>query len=158
MVVQNEAYGASTGLTSKSRWSLVQRLLRIIFKEISKVRRKPSYITAKNAKTASADYLWACLQAHRIMAEYLEKGFVNHASIAPVLTTHMLTIVAFKEDLKKSADLVDKVKQHAENAIKDMQELVVKANNAATAAKEAIKRVESKLPKKKQKRGEEAEE
>jgi hypothetical protein len=152
MVTQNESYGASTGLTMKSRWNLVQRLLRIVFKEIAKVRRKAAYITAKNAKRASAEYMWSTFQAHRIMAEYLEKGLVNHPSIAPVLTTHMLTIVAFKEDLKKSAETVAKIQSSSDKAIKDVQDVANKANNTAIAAKEAVKRIESKLPaKKKQK-------
>jgi hypothetical protein len=153
MVTQNESYGASTGLTVKSRWLLVQRLLRIVFKELAKVRRRAANITAKKAKNASAEYLWSCFQAHRIMAEYLEKGFVNHPSIAPVLTTHMLTIVAFKEDLKKSSDSLAKMQQNAEKAIKDVQEVASKANTTALAAKEAVKRVESRLLAKKKQKG-----
>jgi hypothetical protein len=153
MVTQNESYGASTGLTVKSRWLLVQRLLRIVFKELAKVRRKAANITAKNSKNASAEYIWACFQAHRIMAEYVEKGFTNHPSIAPVLTTHMLTIVAFKEDLKKSSDVLAKMQQTADKALKDVQEVASKANTAALAAKEAVKRVESRLPAKKKQKG-----
>jgi hypothetical protein len=153
MVTQHEAYGASTGLTAKARWSLVQRLLRIFFKDIAKVRRKAAYITAQNAKHASAEYFWSCFQAHRIMAEYLEKGFLNHPSIAPVLTTHMLTIVAFKEDVKKSAEAVQKIQSSTEKALKDVQEVATKANNVAIATKEAVKRVESRLPPKKKQKG-----
>jgi hypothetical protein len=87
------------------------------------------------------------------MAEYLEKGFLNHASIAPVLTTHMLTIVAFKEDFKKAHDALQKIQQSTEKALKDVQEVANKANNAATSTKEAIKKVESRLPPRKKQKG-----
>jgi hypothetical protein len=56
MVTQHETYGASTGLTIKARWSLVHHLLRILFKDIVKVRRKAVYIMAKNTKHTSAEY------------------------------------------------------------------------------------------------------
>jgi membrane carboxypeptidase/penicillin-binding protein PbpC len=152
MVDQYNTYGASTGLTPQSRWSLVERLVRIVFQEIAKVRRKPAYITARNAKNESAEYLWACLQAHRVQQEFIEKKFVNHPAIAPLLTSHMLTIVSFKEDAKKNTDLLQKLQTNVEKQLKAVQELANKANTAAITAKEKATKALSAGPAKKKKK------
>jgi hypothetical protein len=155
MCDQCNIYGASTGLTLQARWSLVQRLVRIVFHEIAKVRRKPAYIPAREAKHESAEYMWACLQAHRVMNEFLEKKFVNHPSIAPILTSHMLSIVSFKEDVKKGVDALLKLQSSVDKQLKLVQDLATKANSTANLAKDKATQALSKAPpKKKGKAGE----
>jgi hypothetical protein len=45
----------------------------------------------KKAKTdmIGGAYLWASLQAHRVMSEYLAADFRHHPSVAPVITIHL---------------------------------------------------------------------
>jgi hypothetical protein len=154
MCDQCNIYGASTGLTLQARWSLVQRLVRIVLQEIAKVRRKPAYIPARAAKHESAEYMWACLQAHRVMTEFLDKKFVNHPAIAPVLTSHMLTIVSFKEDVKQGADSLQKLQSHVDKQLKLMQEVTSKASTAANVAKDKAAQALSRSPNKKKRQGE----
>jgi hypothetical protein len=149
MCDQFNTYGASTGLTKESRWELVQRLVRIVFQEIAKVRRKPAYITARQAKNESSKYMWACLQAHRVMAEFVEKKFVNHPAIAPVLTSHMLTIVSFKEDVKRGTDALNKLQANFDKQLKALQDVATKANSTAQLAKEKATQAMSRAPAKK---------
>ena len=74
---QYSAYGASTELTSKDRWGLVQKLVRIIFNRISRVRRNVEEIPAADAMARHLDFMWACLQAHLIMRDFTEVGFLG---------------------------------------------------------------------------------
>jgi hypothetical protein len=156
MCDQCNIYGASTGLTLQARWALVQRLVRIIFQEIAKVRRKAAYIPARDAKHESAEYMWACLQAHRVMNEFLEKKFVNHPAIAPVLTSHMLSIVSFKEDVKKSADVLQKLQSSVDKQLTGVQDLATKPNATANTAKDKAIQALSKSPPKKKGKADEA--
>jgi hypothetical protein len=158
MCDQCNIYGASTGLTLPARWALVQRLVRIVFQEIAKVRRKPAYIPARAAKNESAEYMWACLQAHRVMSEFLEKKFVNHPAIAPILTSHMLSIVSFKEDVKHGADALLKLQSNVDKQLKAMQDLTTNANASANIAKEKATQALSKAPPKKKSKPGDAEE
>jgi hypothetical protein len=153
MVDLYNTYGASTGLVSGSRWDLVQRLTRVVWHELAKVRRKPAYITARNAKSESAEYLWACLQSHRIQQEFLEKKFVNHPAVAPILTSHMLTIVGYKEDIKKSNEALTKMQANLDKQLKTIHDLATKANTTATVAKEKALKALSSAPAKKKKKG-----
>jgi hypothetical protein len=160
MLKQYESYGASTGLKPAARWSLVQKLVRIVWADISKVRRRVSSITVKNAKSSSAEYVWACFQAHRVMTEYVEKGFAHHPSIAPILTGYLLKIVAFKEDLSKSADALAKMQSNLDKSVKTIQDSVARATADAKSAREKATQALSKMPgkNKKAKRGEDDDE
>jgi hypothetical protein len=151
---QYEAYGASTGLKPAIRWALVQKLVRIVWADIAKVRRRASSITIRHAKSSSPEYMWSCFQAHRVMTDYLEKGFAHHPSIAPVLTGYLLKIVAFKEDLSKSADALQKMQSSLDKTVKSIQDSVAKATADAKVAREKATQALSKIPStKKTKRG-----
>jgi hypothetical protein len=143
---QYDSYGASTGLKPAVRWALVQKLVRIVWSDIAKVRRRASSITLRNAKSSSAEYMWSCFQAHRIMTEYVEKGFSHHPSIAPVLTGYLLKIVAFKEDLTKSSDAMTKMQSTLDKTVKSIQDSVAKALSDARIAKEKATQALSKSP------------
>jgi hypothetical protein len=149
---QYEAYGASTGLKPAVRWGLVQKLVRIVWSDIAKVRRRASSITLRNAKSSSPEYMWSCFQAHRVMAEYMEKGFSHHPSIAPILTGYLLKIVAFREDLAKSAEALQKMQAHMDKTVKSMQDSIAKAAADAKVAREKATQALSKSPKKKARR------
>jgi hypothetical protein len=146
MLKQYESYGASTGLKPTARWALVMKLVRIVWSDISKVRRRVASITVRQAKSSSADYIWACFQAHRVMSEYIEKGFAHHPSIAPILTGYLLKIVAFKEDLVKSADALTKMQSSLDKSVKTIQDSVSRATADAKAAREKATQALSKSP------------
>jgi hypothetical protein len=89
------------------------------------------------------------------MNEFLEKKFVNHPAIAPVLTSHMLSIVSFKEDVKKGGDALQKLQSNVDKQLKLVQDLATKANSTANVAKDkAIQALSRAPPKKRGKAGE----
>jgi hypothetical protein len=157
---QYEAYGASTGLKPAIRWGLVQKLVRIVWSDIAKVRRRASSITLRNAKSSSPEYMWSCFQAHRVMADYMEKGFSHHPSIAPILTGYLLKIVAFKEDLSKSSEVLQKMQANFDKSIKTIQDAMAKVATDAKVAREKATQALSKSPgaKKKAKKNDEDDE
>jgi hypothetical protein len=56
-------------------------------------------------KSQCATYLWALIQSHRIMKEFLESRFRNHGAIAPVIVLHIfktrVTRVALMSTIKR---------------------------------------------------------
>jgi hypothetical protein len=42
-----------------------------------------------NAATKCATIMWAIIQAHRVMKDFLDMRFRNHPSIAPVIILHV---------------------------------------------------------------------
>jgi hypothetical protein len=71
----------------------------------------------------------------------------------------MLTIVSFKEDVKKGADALLKLQSNVNKQLKLMQEVATKANTAASAAKDRATQPLSRSPtKKKGKKGDDDEE
>ena len=67
----------------------------------------------------------------------------------------MLSIVSFKEDVKKGADALQKLQSNVDKQLKLMQDLATKANSTANIAKDKATQALSKAPpKKKGKAGE----
>ena len=62
------------------------------------------------------------------MAEFIRDDFHNHPSIAPMLTGHLLEIVAYREQ-------VDKVRADVTAQVTSLQQDVNKAKATAEAAK-----------------------
>ena len=52
-------------------------------------------------------YLWAVLQAHKLMASYIERGFRDHASIFPVINYHLFNTAVTKASLTKQSKACD---------------------------------------------------
>jgi hypothetical protein len=96
----------SSDTTEEEAWELLSALLKRIFEEFRKVRASAANAARdKNAITRCATYLWASIQAHRVMKEMLDSRFRNHVSIAPVIILHVfktrITKVAHNAALKR---------------------------------------------------------
>jgi hypothetical protein len=107
--------GASSTLLAARKWEVVTKLIRILFNAVKKVRSGPAMASIKTvtAPRVAARILWATLQAHRVLDEFVAKGFRLHPDISPVLTSHLLEICAFRED-------IDKLRNAQETALKRM--------------------------------------
>jgi hypothetical protein len=98
-------------------WILVCSIVRRVFDDIAVHRGRASFVDYRNNEKGhiATQYVWASLQAQRIMAEYTTHEFRHHPSIAPIINYHLYThrvpwthfIKLKKEvaDVKATADL-----------------------------------------------------
>ncbi len=76
--------------TDEEAWELVSACIKKIFEELRRVRASAANATSEvNATNKCATYLWALIQSHRIMKDFLDMRFRNHPSIAPVIILHV---------------------------------------------------------------------
>ena len=136
MMDQYHGYGIGSGIADVDKWELVCLLIRIIFRNLRQVRQQAQHIKLKDAKTPrhAVQFVWAAIQAHQVAAQYLDKDFSLHPSISPVLTSHLLDVCAFKEEVTKlEKGLLGKV-EAVRNLAKDAVALAKAAQTAADKA------------------------
>jgi hypothetical protein len=96
----------SSDSMEEEAWELLSALIKRVFEEFRKVRASAANAARdKNAVTRCLTYLWASIQAHRVMKDMLDARFRNHVSIAPVIILHVfktrITKVAHTAALKR---------------------------------------------------------
>jgi hypothetical protein len=71
----------------KEAWPLVSSIVRRMFDDIAVDRCLASFVDFKNElkEQAATEYLWASLDAHRVMTEYTTHEFRHHPSIALII-------------------------------------------------------------------------
>ena len=82
------AYGTSATASGEEEcWKLIMTMVRTMLRALRKER-----VIAESAQSMSdvtqrvGLYLWASLQAHRVMKEYLNAEFKNHPEVSPSVT------------------------------------------------------------------------
>jgi hypothetical protein len=93
---------------------------------ISKVRKDPEM---------AGRVLWAVLQSHWLMIEFKKMDFCLHTSIAPVLTMHLLTICAFRDNLDSFKKIIEKELNAARLMAKETKTVVDRALTSSGAKK-----------------------
>jgi hypothetical protein len=121
------------GTSAAEAWHLVSGVVRRFFGDLYAVRGRAKFLPMKKAKTdmIGGAFLWASLQAHRVMSEYLAADFRHHPSVAPVITIHLYSHrvpVSIYESRSRKVDA----------ELKRIGESVKTAN---TTAGEALKKV-----------------
>ena len=112
-------------------WRLTSHAVRTVFRDLAEVRSVAKRLGGVLTPVQKASYyVWATLQAHRIMDEYLARDFKNHPSIAPMLNQHLfecrvpLTVFQslqrehsqLKTQLAEVRAVADRARQAAESA------------------------------------------
>jgi hypothetical protein len=92
--------------TEEEAWELVSGCIKKIFEDLRRVRATAANATSEiNPSSKCATYLWALIQSHRIMKEYIDARFRNHPSIAPVIILHVfktrVTQVSHNNNVKR---------------------------------------------------------
>jgi hypothetical protein len=87
-------------------WEVVGVCIRTMFEVIRVPRAQAANATMDgDPKSQCATYLWALIQSHRIMKEFLEARCRNHGAIAPVIVLHIfktrVTRVALSSTVKR---------------------------------------------------------
>jgi len=92
--------------TEEEAWEVVGACVRKMF-EVLRVPRAQAANATMDPDPVSqcATYLWALVQSHKIMREFLEARFRNHGAIAPVIVLHIfktrVTRVAVASSIKR---------------------------------------------------------
>jgi hypothetical protein len=92
--------------TEDEAWELVSGCIKKIFEDLRRVRASAANATSEtNPSTKCSIYLWALIQSHRVMKDYIDARFRNHPSIAPVIILHVfktrVTRVAHSNHVKR---------------------------------------------------------
>jgi hypothetical protein len=92
--------------TEEEAWEVVSACIKKMFEVIRVPRAQAVNATMDpNPKSQCATYLWALIQSHKIMREFVEARFHNHGTIAPVIVLHIfktrVTRVALQSHIKR---------------------------------------------------------
>lgn len=99
-------------------WDVVGACIRKVF-EILRVPRAQASIATMDGdlKSQCATYLWALIQSHKVMKEFIDARFRNHGAIAPVIVIHIfktrvtrVTMAASVKRLEGRLAALEKVK------------------------------------------------
>jgi hypothetical protein len=76
--------------TEEEAWEVVGVCIQKMFKVLRVPRAQAANATMDpDAKSQCATYLWALVQSHRIMKDFLDSRFCNHGAIALVIVLHI---------------------------------------------------------------------
>jgi hypothetical protein len=75
--------------TEDVAWDLVSSCIKRVFEDLRHVRATAAIASSDSPISRCTMYLWALIQSHRVMKEYLDSRFRNHPSIAPVIVLHV---------------------------------------------------------------------
>jgi hypothetical protein len=76
--------------TEDEAWELVSACIKKVFEELRRVWASAANATSDiDATSRCATYMWALIQSHHVMKDYLDMRFCNHPSIAPVIILHV---------------------------------------------------------------------
>jgi hypothetical protein len=100
--------------TEDEAWDLVSACIKKVFEELRRVRAGAANATTEVlASSKCATILWALIQSHRVMKDFLDSRFRNHPSIAPVIVLHVfktrVTRVAHANSYKRLEGRVAKL-------------------------------------------------
>ncbi len=76
--------------TEDEAWEVVGACVKKVFEMLRVPRAQASNATMdRSLSSQCATYLWALVQAHKVMKEFVEARFRNHGAIAPVIVLHI---------------------------------------------------------------------
>jgi hypothetical protein len=124
-----ELTGSEMQTDDAEAWTLTCSVVKKMFDDIAALRTVAKYTNSKDhtpAKVASI-FLWATLNAHRIMDEYLDERFRHHRSIAPIINFHLYQfrvpwsafdkkVTAVQEEATKAFRLATEAKRVADRS------------------------------------------
>lgn len=99
-------------------WDVVGACIRKVFEILRVPRAQASNATMDgDLKSQCATYLWALIQSHKVMKEFIDARFRNHGAIAPVIVIHIfktrvtrVTMAASVKRLEGRLAALEKVK------------------------------------------------
>jgi hypothetical protein len=101
--------------TSKA-WILVGRCVAAVFEAMRPFRDRVKLLQDPTTLENKAAYLWAVLQCHRVMQEFILVKFRGHPAIVKEMTLFMLIERVDATELKSMTELLKKVEKIAEQA------------------------------------------
>jgi hypothetical protein len=92
--------------SEEEAWDVVGTCIRKVFEVIRVPRAQAANATMDaDAKSQCASYLWALVQYHKVIREFIDARFRNHGAIAPVIVLHIfktrVTRVSMTTSLKR---------------------------------------------------------
>lgn len=94
------ATGPYTDSAEAQCWTVVLKLVRVMCSELRKVRLVAEHAWSQGEK-ATPLYLWGCLNAHRVMHEFKQTNFREHAKFYPKLVLYLFETYVAKHEIAR---------------------------------------------------------
>jgi hypothetical protein len=129
---------STSDATEEEAWEVVGACIKKVFEVMRVPRAQAANATMdSDPKSQCATYLWALVQAHRIMREFLEARFQNHGAIAPVIVLHIfktrVTRSALTSNIKRLEGRIASLEKGKEHKKSLLQEADGEAHNMTSA-------------------------
>jgi hypothetical protein len=115
--------------TPSKAYLLVGRCVRAVFETMVPYRAEVSLLTDPGALDEKVSFIWAVLQCHRIMQQFLAVAFRGHPSIVKELGLFTLTERVDPSEMEALAERADAVEKMAKKAIKDLDNFEKKSRS-----------------------------
>mmetsp|Transcript_7983 Transcript_7983/g.19281 ORF Transcript_7983/g.19281 Transcript_7983/m.19281 type:complete len:858 (-) Transcript_7983:5849-8422(-) len=114
--------------TVKATWDLIGRYLAAIFLDMRKFRSRVASLTNDtDTKANKIKILWAIIQSHRVVDEYIKVKFKSHPSIVSEIGSFMLTERVDPSKFKELSDLCTSL-------VRDVKDAKAEAKKSAETA------------------------
>jgi chloramphenicol O-acetyltransferase len=101
---------------SAKAWQLVGQCVAAVFEAMRPYRDRVKLLQDPTTLENTAAYLWAVLQCHRVMQEFIMVKFRGHPAIVKEMTLFMLIERVDATELKNITDALKKVEKLADQA------------------------------------------
>jgi hypothetical protein len=106
--------------TPSKAYLLVGRCVRAVFETMVPYRAEVSLLTDPGTLDEKVSFIWAVLQCHRIMQQFLAVDFRGHPSIVKELGLFTLTERVDPSEMEALAERADAAEKMAKKVIKDL--------------------------------------
>jgi hypothetical protein len=126
---------------SKAYLVLVGRCVRAVFEPMVPYRAEVSLLADPGSLDHKALFMWAVMQCHRIMQQFLVADFRGHPSIVKELGLFTLTERVEPSEMDLLAERADRAQKMAKKAIKDLEKFEKKFDKLARDHKDLANQV-----------------
>jgi len=88
-ITQDFEFWRSRGYALLDAWALVCNSLRRIFEDIHAVRVYGRNVKTDDDQLTASKLVWATLQAHAVMNDYVKRSIYEHPSVSAVVARHL---------------------------------------------------------------------
>jgi hypothetical protein len=104
-------------------WDVVGACIRKVFEILRVPRAQASNATMDgDIRSQCATYIWALVQSHKVMKQFIDARFRNHGSIAPVIVLHIfktrVTRVSMSSTIKRLEGRIAALEKGKEKEVK----------------------------------------
>lgn len=130
--------------SEKASWMLIGRYGAAMFEAMHKYRHVASRLNNPSSRSARVTLVWAVLQSHRVLNEFIRVQFASHPAIVKEISFFTLMERVDPGEVRKLEQEVDKLRGEVKD-LRKAKELANNANNTVTQLKSNYDKLEKRL-------------